>query len=522
MANSNFNVHLWFKGSFLRLLLPLTLLAFNLALYLPSLHWLGFFLWREDTNSSIGIIPLLISTVWIAASWRRIPNQPPRHPFLAALLLLTGYWVWLAAWSADASILQGESLPLVLAALIWLYGGEAKLRQLAFPVVYLFLVFPLPGLAEHYLSLPLRLWSARLASIFITVLGLPGHLEGTSIVGPQFVFDVAPACSGLKTVYTFLVAGTFVAWVVHRNWRGFAWQVAVIPLATLLANSLRITAIALIGYHFSLEAAMGLAHESAGSFFFAAIFFVFTVIGQKISKRFPHPPRPVTSKPAETISAFPTARSVLPHAVCSLILFLFLVSIELHKKELSHPVQPDISYSLSGWIGQDAPLTSQEADFWGRTYLMKRRYVQDQQVIDFITSTSRSDRHNLHEPTGCYPSQGWQILNQHTEWISAGHDRFPVRYLKLQKPKEGSTDMEELYALFWFQREDQVTLARGMDLLFFSVKERLLLRPEKTWTLYSLAVVKHEESEVQLQEELARFAALLRAETVKPASVGQN
>jgi EpsI family protein len=199
------------------------------------------------------------------------------------------------------------------------------------------------------------------------------------------------------------------------------------------------------------------------------------------------------------------------------LLGFFWLRIEQNKAALALPVLPTISYSLSGWVGHDAPLESQEADFWGRTYLMKRRYFRDQETVDFISSTSRPDRHNLHEPSGCYPSQGWRILNQETRWVETSQGSFPVRCLRLTRPDESTRQPQELFALFWFQQADGTTLARGLDLLFLAAKERLLLRPEKTWTLYSLASLQKNESDAAMWERLNEFARKLRTETVKPS-----
>lgn len=495
----------------------------TLALLFPAFRWLVLENWLPAPGSSIGLIPLVTGLLWLGWGWRHIPNRAPRRPAGGMALLAGGLWWWLAAWAAEASVLQGAALPWLVGGLIWLYGGEEKLKRLIFPIAYLWLVFPPPGLAEHWFSFPLRLWSARLAFVFMSILGLPGELQGTSIVGPDLSFDVAPACSGLRTVYTFLIAGVLVARLMHDRWLWLALQIATIPLATLLANSLRITSIAWMGRHFGPDAAIGLAHETVGVFFFLAVFSGFMALGLRLSRRHPvaaSTEHPEKATPARLIAPGPRAGPswVLLGMHAGLLLFtsLFLLAIRDNRLAALTAETPPLSYSLDGWAGRDVPLTSAEADLLGTSRMVKRLYAQNDRVVELIVSTSLPDRRLLHDPTGCYVAVGKRIVKRWTTSLAAGEGRAPLEVgeLLVAGPEDAGRG-GGLRCRFWFVREDGLNLCRGYDLVWVTLWERLRLRPQKPWRLFSLATPVKPGEEERVRQSLDDFTWAVWQSTTK-------
>jgi exosortase/archaeosortase family protein len=365
-----------------------------------------------------------------------------------------------------------------------MYAGEGKVKAMWFPLFYLLFAFPLPNLIEQSFSPWLRLASARAAYAVIHLVGWPGELQGTMVVGPQFSFDVTPACSGIRAVHTFLVGGILAARLMHSRPRWFWIQTLLILPAILLANSLRIIAIAAIGHQWGAAAATGLAHGSAGVVFFAVVFLGFLVAGHQWFPRDALPSEPAISKKSVSSIAAPAAGALAWHGIAFGLAVAMVSGIQFHRFQ-TIPERPAIPFLISDWIGNQDPMSVQEADYYGSRYLEKRRYTRGNEVIDMAIVTSAFSRGNLHDPVECYYLMGWNVRHREVVTLEGG-PRSACR-LSLEFTGAGEKAGQRLACLFWFQSKTGLVLAEQRQLILRSFRQRLLLEPEELWTLYSLA-----------------------------------
>jgi exosortase len=235
-----------------------------LAPYIPMFYSMGK-MWLEDDNMSHGLfVPL--AAAFIARDKRR---------FLAAIPLRVNYWGLVLVVFGMAMLCIGPpSLPTFvfitrMAFLFSLVGsilflcGAAVLRALAFPLVLLPLMIPLPGFIYDRLTLPLQLIASMLAENFLTILGFSVLREGNILHMPTQTLDVAEACSGLRSLYalTFLTL-TYAYFFTARNWRRWVLLAAIVPVA-ILANAGRVAATAILG-NYNPALTVGFYHEMLG------------------------------------------------------------------------------------------------------------------------------------------------------------------------------------------------------------------------------------------------------------------
>ncbi len=253
------------SGSSYRSWLPLLILGLLLLVpYIPMLYSMGK-MWLEDDNMSHGLF-VPIAAAFIARDKRE---------FLATLKPKVNYWGLILVVLGMAMLCVGPpSLPTFVfitrsAFLFSLVGcilflrGTATLRALAYPLLLLPLMIPLPGFIYDRLTLPLQLLASLLAENFLTVLGFSVLREGNILHMPTQTLDVAEACSGLRSLYalTFLTL-TYAYFFAGRSWRRWILIAAIIPVA-ILANAGRVTATAIMGtYNPALTE--GIYHEILG------------------------------------------------------------------------------------------------------------------------------------------------------------------------------------------------------------------------------------------------------------------
>ncbi len=122
--------------------------------------------------------------------------------------------------------------------------GKGWMKLTLFPFGLLLLCVPLGNSAE-FITFPLRLLVTKIAVGFSGgVLGLDLVREGTQIydAARTFQFDVAPACSGIRSLVALGAIMTVYGYLsLESNWRRILMVLAAVPLA-VLGNALRIIA----------------------------------------------------------------------------------------------------------------------------------------------------------------------------------------------------------------------------------------------------------------------------------------
>jgi len=203
----------------------------------------------------------LIPFVVLALLWfrrRRLASSVAGvwWPALAALgLALALHVVGFLVQQPRLSMVALFSGAWVLAALVW--GWKCgKVSFLPF-VIFAFCV-PMGGTFAQGLTLPLRLLAAK-GTMFIThqLLDMNVSRTGTQLLDPNGVwsFDVAAACSGIRSFIALLAITTILAGLTMRKvWKQAVIVSLTIPLA-LVCNVMRLTAIILAANAFKSEAA---------------------------------------------------------------------------------------------------------------------------------------------------------------------------------------------------------------------------------------------------------------------------
>ncbi|MBM3821281.1 MAG: exosortase/archaeosortase family protein [Verrucomicrobia bacterium] len=150
----------------------------------------------------------------------------------------------------------------ILAFFLGVYGivgaawGVGVLRAVFFPFILFAFCFPLGTMAES-LTFPLRLIATEITAFVAgSILGIPIIQEGAQIVDAKhtFSYEVAAACSGLRSLTATLALSTIYAFVYLRvPWKRVLMLSSAIPLA-VLGNVFRLTCIIVAAEAFGQEA----------------------------------------------------------------------------------------------------------------------------------------------------------------------------------------------------------------------------------------------------------------------------
>ena len=145
--------------------------------------------------------------------------------------------------------------------LLW---GWGRTKVVLFPITFLLFMVPTGRLLVTQFSSPLQTYGAAVAAKVVSAVGMPVELQGTTIHIPDYTFEVAQACSGLKsTIAMSALAALFAYLATGPLWKRVVLFVAGAPVA-LAANATRITFTLILGRAFGPEAAEGFFHTLSG------------------------------------------------------------------------------------------------------------------------------------------------------------------------------------------------------------------------------------------------------------------
>jgi exosortase len=161
-------------------------------------------LWMNSDDHSYGlfIFPISLYIMWQKKDHiAKIPVKPEKSGLLFVIMSLILY---LLAKYADIQTLAPVSMVLFLFSTVIYILGYGFVKELIFPLCFLFFIVPIPSQIYSALTIPLQLFVTQ-ASVFISGLfDIPLLREGNVIHLPHRTLQVVQACSGLRSLVSLL------------------------------------------------------------------------------------------------------------------------------------------------------------------------------------------------------------------------------------------------------------------------------------------------------------------------------
>jgi exosortase len=263
----------------------ITCLAAIFAIYYQDLQIIfSDALQNEATNQILLVLPLLAYIVYrkrkmlsavVPVEQTDGPKVTQHFATLSGILLCTAaiIFYWYGSYTFTPLEYHILTLPIFAAGLILVLFNFGTLRQLAFPIAFLFFLIPIPEEILLGASSTLSTSSSAISNAFANVLGVPSTLSTVGqtptiiITRPDNTllgFSLDTACSGIYPLIGFIMFGVFVAFIIRdKPWKKATIFLLGIPLMYIL-NVLRITIVLLMGYHYGEQLALQTFHLFGG------------------------------------------------------------------------------------------------------------------------------------------------------------------------------------------------------------------------------------------------------------------
>ena len=235
--------------------------------YLPTFKGL-INTWSNSEEYSHGffIIPLCGYIVW--TKWQTLIKIPIRPSIWGLPVVVFSLLLYVVGKYAGIGTVASVSLVPFVAGSVWFLFGFAMLVELAFPVVFLLFMIPIPSQIFSALTIPLQLFVSKASVMAAQLFQIPIYREGNVIHLPDYTMQVVQACSGLRSMISLLTLSAIFSYLtVKSNMRRSVLFLSGIPIA-IFVNVVRVWLTILVYYFFDYNLAEGTVHTVFGVFIF--------------------------------------------------------------------------------------------------------------------------------------------------------------------------------------------------------------------------------------------------------------
>lgn len=247
--------------------------------------------WLADENYSYGFLipPLAAYFVW--ENQYRLSGVPLDGTRFGLAVIAAAFLIFAMGMLGGINYLpRASAVLLLMGGVLWI-GGWRWGRVLAFPVLFLFLMIPIPRFAMIQIAFPLQVFAAEMAQRILFEIGIPIFRTGNVIHLAHVDLDVAEACSGLHSLLALITTGVVFAYFFGRTIPQRVTVVAMsIPIA-ILVNALRVAGTGYLAHSYGLETATGFYHMLQGFGMFGLAFALLALTGFLATKLIPGPRR---------------------------------------------------------------------------------------------------------------------------------------------------------------------------------------------------------------------------------------
>src|ERR1043166_2362455 len=236
--------------------------ALLVAAYFPILKFLVH-QWSVDENVGHGFfVPLVAAYV----AWKRREE-------MRALEFKPAWWgVGVMLWGAAQGyfgmlgaelFLQRTAVLISLLGVLLVLGGTPLVRGLAFPLLLLPFMIPIPSVIYTQIPFPLQMFASRVAEACLSLIGIPVLRDGNILELASQKLSVAEACSGIRSLLSLSFLSLVYAYFFdNRVWMRWVLLISTAPIA-ILANAGRVTITGILS-QYDPELAHGFFHSLEG------------------------------------------------------------------------------------------------------------------------------------------------------------------------------------------------------------------------------------------------------------------
>jgi exosortase len=234
--------------------------------------WLG-----HSDNSHAFLVPP-IATFFVWRRRKELQTTKIGESTWGGLVLILSLIIYLLSYAGGTAFPARVAMVSSLLGIVWFCLGNRFMRILAFPILFLLFMVPLPYSMMNLVSMPLQLMATRVSAGLIEHCSIPVFREGNMLFFAHTQLEVAEACSGIRSIMSLTMLGLVFGNLSGNDlWKRVTLVAMAIPIA-ILANIARITGTGILAHFYGDKVAKGFLHEFSGMVVFVIGFMLLMVV----------------------------------------------------------------------------------------------------------------------------------------------------------------------------------------------------------------------------------------------------
>ena len=428
--------------------------------------------WDNDDFSYCYLIPFLF--LYLVFSRRKQLKTYPLNPSLGGVVVLGFSGIlYLMGKLGSVETFTYMSIWVAVVGSIILIMGAKLAGALAFPLLILGFIVPVPPFLHNIFTFKLKLIASSLAVKMMQMVGISVYREGNIIDLGVTQLQVVEACSGLRYVYSLLLMGVLFSYIFHKRWWDRVLIVAAsIPIA-VLSNSLRIVITGVLMIHVSPKFAEGFLHSFSGLFIFMLSFIflaMLSLILKSIKRTNPVGEKEKSQDNSSHLSPFNINTLKISYTWITSILFIVFwgLNITLASNQMMPERIPfgEFPTEIGNWKGEKTFLRKEILDaLWADDYTQIQFHNKKtgEMLLLFVPYYEyQGTRHTAHSPVSCLIGGGYAPLSRKIieKDFPEPLGKVKIRQMVLERNRD------RLLANYWFQQRGRIIVSEYWNKIF--------------------------------------------------------
>ncbi|MCE5199276.1 MAG: exosortase C-terminal domain/associated protein EpsI [Armatimonadota bacterium] len=429
-----------------------------IAVYAPTFVYL-WNRWLHDSQYSLAFLVPFVSGYFIWRLWKQATSTRVDASPWGLGLIIAALLMHFVGTLLDVAVISGMSILVLLLGVCLHFRGSGFTKVLWFPLAYTVFMVPIPEGIIDLVGFPMQLWASMSTEKLLNLIGLEVFREGVRLVVGSFDFQVAAACSGMSSLVALVgVTAVFAYMTKLPAWLKWVLFFLSLPIA-LIANVVRITTIALVGYRWGADVAMNMYHDWSSPMLFMVAILLLALISrgfEYLAGAICHNKMPQAVEQDSVLSQTTRIRS--PKYAIVLVLMAVMCAALYWVREkpaqvIFSPNLEEFPSVVQQWNATEVPITHTVRKLLNADNVLSRLYMKSEygnQVGLLVVYRKYGRRDFIHRPELCYPAAGWQIVETGTATVP--YDGKNITATKVVAEKNGAREV----ILYWFTSGDRV------------------------------------------------------------------
>lgn len=240
----------------------IVLLILTVGLFAPALYSL-IHTWStsEDYSHGFFVIPIALFMVW--KKREQLVSSESASSWICAPVFLLAVLSYMVAVVTNFHTLTHLSIIITIFSLLMFIAGSKTTSILLWPLLFLIFMFPIPSSYYILITNPLKLMITGISAWIIGLFNIPVFQEGNLLFFANTQLEVAEACSGVRSLYSYIMLGCVIALMSEKLSSKIILIFSTIPLA-IFVNIMRVSVTGTLSHFYGPNVAQGFFHEFTG------------------------------------------------------------------------------------------------------------------------------------------------------------------------------------------------------------------------------------------------------------------